>query len=73
MIIDKWRIVGAAGKRYVRKSAQGDGYDWCERSVIVPRYDVARGTCDASDLPVTLRLACDTQGARYFYACEWPL
>ena len=70
MIQTSFRKPGAASARYVRKSI--GCFRWCEQSAIDPRYDIAQGTCDGSDLPEDIRERCDKYNGA-FYACEWPL
>lgn len=72
MITELFRSAGSAKARYVRRSAVEGVYQWCEQSADDTRYDVAQGTCEASDLPDDIRKKCDEYDG-YFYACEWPM
>lgn len=72
MIREQYRKQGEAKARFVKKAVGQDFYKWCEQSASDPRFDIAQGTCEASDLPTEIRQKCDEyQGS--FYACEWPM
>lgn len=47
------------------------GYAWCLRGVD-RRYDIAQGTCDASDMPDDVRAAADRRRGHAFSYVEWP-
>lgn len=75
MIITAYRSpVGGTdrGARMVRRNAIGSGYRWCEQSSVNPRYDVAQGTCEASDLPDDVRAAADALQGQFFGYVRWP-
>lgn len=73
MITEIFRSAGSVKARYVRKARGSDNvYQWCEQSAVDTRYDLAQGTCEASDLPDDIRKKCDEYDG-CFYACEWPM
>ena len=72
MIRYNFNFAGPRKGRFLRKSATGDHYEFCEQSAEKPHLDLAQGTCSAEDLPDDVRAKCDAY-AGSFYACEWPL
>lgn len=73
MITTKWKSVKIQihpVKRYVRKSAAGDFYEYCI-TCDKTRYDIEQGYCEGSDLPAEIKAKCDDYKGS-FYACEWP-
>lgn len=72
MIQTKFRVNKPAMARFVRKGFVPGEYVWCEQSAEDARYDVAQGTCNAEDLPPTIRKKCNEYYGS-FYACEWPM
>lgn len=73
MIRTKYRTEGRIKARYVRKAVGQDFYVWCEQLLDDPRYDAAQGTCEAEDLPDSIRAKCDAAEGCHGYACEWPI
>lgn len=59
------------GERYVRAMFP-IGYAWCERDTLDKRYDLRQGTCDAADLPASVRIAADRLLGHAFSYVDWP-
>lgn len=58
--------------RYVR-ATHSAGYAWVERDGLDIRYDLRQGTCDAADIPVSIRESADRLLGHAFNLVEWPL
>jgi hypothetical protein len=57
--------------RYVRKAFKADGYEWCEKQQH-SWTDLAQGTCDADDVPASIRAQADPLSGYAFAYVDWP-
>jgi len=59
-----------AMKRYVRCDAHF-GFVWCEKQER-SRFDYSQGTCEAADIPPSIRESAEAQRGRAFSYVDWP-